>query len=379
MFRFLHTSDLHLGKPFGRHSEDVRGRLRQARHGALDRLAAAARAGGAATVLLAGDTFDQETPAPTVTRQALNAMAQADDITWVLMAGNHDSLAASELWQTITRDKPDNVMLALTPQPLALQSGAHLLPAPCTARNPGRDLTVDMAQATPEGAIRIGLGHGGIHDFASLGSVAAEGPSGTIAPDRATQAGLDYLGLGDWHGQIKVSGNTWYSGTPEPDSFKHPHSGTALLVALDGAGATPEVRPVNTGEIAWQRAPLDLTPQDDIDTVIASVLPPLAVRRDTLLQLVARGRVGVQQMQALGTALEAVTPDFLSLTRDMDGVTLAHEVADLEAIDPSGGALRQAADALAAQAQDPDLSAADRNIAATALSQLFSFVAEDAP
>lgn len=375
MFRFIHSSDLHLGKPFGRHDEDVRGRLRQARHGALLRLADAARTSGAKVVLLAGDTFDQETPAPTITRQALNVMAQADDISWVLMPGNHDSLAASELWQTISRDKPDNVVLALTPEPIEI-GGAYLLPAPCTVRNPGRDLTVDMAQPTPAGAIRIGLGHGGIHDFASLGSVAAEGPSGTIAPDRAVQAGLDYLGLGDWHGQIRVSANTWYSGTPEADSFKHPQSGLALAVALAGSGATPDVAPVKVGEILWHRAALELTPQDDPAALIEAAVPALAARRDTLFRVTLSGRAGVQQMQVFKTSLARVTPDFLSLTQDVDGVKLAHEVADLEAIDPSGGALRQAAEALSAQAQDGDLSAADRRVASTALSQLFSFVAE---
>jgi 3',5'-cyclic AMP phosphodiesterase CpdA len=375
MIRFLHSSDLHLGKPFGRHAEDVRGRLRQARHGTLARLAEAARGQGAGVVLLAGDTFDQQTPAPAITRQALNAMAQASDITWVLMPGNHDSLAASELWQTIARDKPANVITALTPAPLDL-GGAFVLPAPCTTRNPGRDLTVDMAQATPEGAIRIGLGHGGIRDFSTD---AAEGPSGTIAPDRAAQAGLDYLGLGDWHGQIRVSGNTWYSGTPEADSFKHAGSGTALAVSLAGAGAAPEVVPVRSGEVSWQRIALELTPQDDSAEVIVASLPPLGTRRDTLLQVTAQGRLGVQQMQHLRTALTRVAPDFLSLTQDLDAVLLAHDTADLEAIDPSGGALRQAAEALSVRAQNADLSAADRRVAATALAQLFSFVAgEDA-
>jgi len=375
MFRFIHSSDLHLGKPFGRHSEDVRGRLRQARRSVLARLADAARGQGAAHVLLAGDTFDQETPAPDVVRQALNAMGQADDITWVLMPGNHDSLAASELWQTIARDKPANVMLALTAAPLALGE-AYLLPAPCTVRNPGRDLTVDMAQATPQGALRIGLGHGGIQDFASLGGAAAEGPSGTIAPDRAAQAGLDYLALGDWHGQIRVSGATWYSGTPEPDSFKHAHSGTALSVVLSGAGAAADVTPVRTGEIICQATALDITPQVDSGALVTSVLPPLALRGNTLLHVTARGRAGVQQRGQLEQALTRAGPDFLSVTRDLTALTLAHDTADLEAIDLSGGALRQAADALAARAQDPELSGEDRRIAATALSQLFSLVAE---
>ncbi|MGB5863125.1 MAG: DNA repair exonuclease [Sulfitobacter sp.] len=373
MFRFIHTSDLHLGKPFGRQPEDVRGRLRQARHGALSRLADAARAQEAGHVLLAGDTFDQQTPAPTITRQALNAMAQAADITWVLMPGNHDSLAASELWQTIARDKPDNIMLALTPEPLALGC-AYLLPAPCTTRNPGRDLTVDMAQSTPEGALRIGLGHGGIREFA--GADATDGPSGVIAPDRAAQAGLDYLALGDWHGQIRVGAHTWYSGTPEPDSFKHDHAGTALAVHISTAGAEPDVTPVKTGEIHWQSSIFDLTPQDASAEVLRAALPRLALRRDTLLSVTARGRIGVQERQAFSAALTRAAPDFLGMTEDLSALQLAHDATDLDAIDPSGGALRQAAQALADEAQNMDLSLADRRIAATALSQLFSFAAE---
>ena len=374
MFRFLHTSDLHLGKPFGRHSEEVRGRLRLARHEVLGRLAAAARGQGASVVLLAGDTFDQQTPAPQVTRQALNAMAHEQDITWVLMPGNHDSLAATELWQTIKRDKPDNLLLALTPEPISV-ANAYILPAPCTTRNPGRDLTTEMAQPTPEGAIRIGLGHGGIQEFSSLGTVAAEGPSGIIAPDRAAQAGLDYLGLGDWHGQIRVNANTWYSGTPEPDSFKHPHNGSALIVSIEQSGVIPDVTPVQTGGIRWQHIALELTPQETCTEILDAALPPLATRRDTLLRVSAQGRLGVQQMQQLQSALTRVAPDFLDLSQDLDAVLLAHDAADLEVIDPSGGALRQTAEALAARAQNSDLSADDRRVAATALAQLFSFVA----
>ena len=62
MIRFLHTADLHLGKPFGRFSEELRGRLRETRHASIERLAAAARVHGATEILVAGDTFDSQTP-----------------------------------------------------------------------------------------------------------------------------------------------------------------------------------------------------------------------------------------------------------------------------------------------------------------------------
>ena len=136
---------------------------------------------------------------------------------------------------------------------------------------------------------------------------------------------------------------------------------------------------MRTGEIGWQNLSLDLTPQDDSAALLTAALPALEARRDTLLRVTAQGRLGVQQMQHLRSAIAQAAPDFLSLTQDLDAVLLAHDDTDLEAIDPSGGALRQAADVLSARAQDADLSAADRRVAATALAQLFSFVAgEDA-
>ncbi|MEE3101577.1 MAG: metallophosphoesterase, partial [Pseudomonadota bacterium] len=134
MLRILHTSDLHLGKRFGRMPEALRGRLTEARHGAIHRLAAAARDAGAGHVLVAGDLFDAETPAPATLRQGLQAMAEDPALTWVILPGNHDSLAADELWTRAAAEAPANVRLALRPEPVTLAPGAVLLPAPCPAR-----------------------------------------------------------------------------------------------------------------------------------------------------------------------------------------------------------------------------------------------------
>ena len=69
-FRFIHASDLHLGRRFAAMPEEIRPHLAEARHGAIPRLAGAARAAGAAHVLIAGDLFDTPTPSPRVLVQA---------------------------------------------------------------------------------------------------------------------------------------------------------------------------------------------------------------------------------------------------------------------------------------------------------------------
>jgi hypothetical protein len=363
MFRFLHSSDLHLGRPFGGYPEAIRNRLREARHGAIARLAAAARGGGATTVLLAGDTFDAETPAPETLRQALRAMADEGDLTWILLPGNHDSLAATELWRRIAADGPANLHILTDAAPRALSPGTWLLPAPCTQRRPGSDLTEAMSAPTPPCARRIGLGHGAILDFSG-----EEGAAGIIPPDRAARSGLDYLALGDWHGQMQVAPGTWYSGTPEPDGFKHDRAASALLVALDGG--PPQVTPVETGLFRWLSPGLDLLPGDDVALRLTAALPQARLR-DHLIRLSATGRLPMSDHAALMAQVDRIAPDFGWFRADLSALSIEALPEDLDQIDRAG-ALRQAAETLLAEAADPALSGADRATAAAALSRLYA-------
>ena len=372
MFRFLHSADLHLGKPFGRFSEELRHRLRLVREGIVLRLAAAARAGGAGHILLAGDTFDAETPEPRLIHHTLGAMAAEGGLTWVILPGNHDSLSATELWRRMAAKAPANVMLAIAPVPIAVGESAVILPAPCSARRPGYDTTESLSAPTATNVIRIGLAHGAITDFAGAGS--EDGNPAVIPPDRAGRSGLDYLALGDWHGQMSVGSRTWYAGTPEPDSFRHSVPGQALLVTLAGAGALPAVAPVSTGALAWQSLGFDVLPGEDAWARLAAVLP--AERARTLLQLRLTGRLTLGARQALSGALDQVIPDFLHV-EVADHLRTEVTAGDLDLIDRAG-ALRQAAEVLAAEAADVSGTEATRAIAAAALARLFELAGQDA-
>lgn len=368
MFRCIHSADLHLGKRFGSMPEDLRGRLREARHGVIDRLAEAGRRTGATAVLLAGDTFDTETPSPEIRRQALAVMRHHAPLRWVLLPGNHDSLQAQQLWDALRAEAPDNVVLATENAGIAIEPGVTILPAPCAVRRPGRDLTEWMdAAATPEGTIRIGLAHGPIHQF-SEDAVASE----VIAPDRAARAGLDFLALGDWHGALAVDARTHYSGTPEPDRFKHDRPGQALVVAIAAPGAAPEVTPVDTAAFAWQTLELPLLPGDDGAAMVAAALPPGPRRRQTLLRVAVSGHARVTARTALVAAVEHAAPEFAHLELDLTLLTNLWETDDLDLIDRAG-ALRDAADTLLAESRDEARSAGDRDIARDALIRLFAY------
>lgn len=372
-FRFVHTSDLHLGKAFGGFPEAVRNRLAEARHGAIARLARTARQGGATAVLLAGDTFDAETPSPQTRVHALHAMAEEADILWVLLPGNHDSLAATELWRKIASDAPSNLRTALTPDPFALSPEAWLLPAPCTQRRPGRDLTDAMGAATPDGAIRIGLGHGAIADFSGEDDVA-----GIIPPDRAALSGLHYLALGDWHGQMQITPKTWYSGTPEPDSFKHPQAAGALIVTIDGPDAPAQVKTVETGTFRWLAPQIDLLPGCDPVAILHAGLPATQGRRNQLIRLSATGRLALAEQAALEADCLRIAPDFGWFASDLSHLAVEARPDDLDLIDRAG-ALRRAAEALLAEAEDPSLAQSSRDVAASALSRLYSYAQRAQP
>lgn len=326
---------------------------------ALSRLAEAARSGGATHILLAGDTFDAETPSPQTRRQALSAMASHADLTWVILPGNHDSLAASELWRRLAAEAPANVQLMLEATASPLIPGVTLLSAPCTQRRPGRDLTDFMSQAaSPEGDIRLGLAHGPVSGFDG-----EEQPGGIIAPDRAEQAGLDYLALGDWHGQLRIGPRTWYPGTPERDGFKHDGRGSALLVEIAGAGAPPAVTPVETGQFRWTTIETD-------GADLGDVLPAQGTRRDTLLRLRLAGQLSLPDRAALLDRCADVAPDFGWCDVDDSRLQLTADTSDLDLID-TGGALRSAAAELLAEAQDITAPDETRATAQAALARLF--------
>ena len=368
MIRFLHSSDLHLGKPFGRFDEDVRAVLKTTRQTIIARLGALAVERQASHVLLAGDTFDAETPPPRVIRQMLNDVARFPTVTWVLLPGNHDSLAASELWRVLRRDAPENLILATEEQPIQLNADTVLLPAPCTARDPGRDLTAWMEAHKTSDTIRIGLAHGSIRDFRSSEDVGST-TGGVIPPDRSASAQLDYLAIGDWHGRIEVTPNTWYSGTPEADSFKLHRSAGCNLVEIAKHGQVAKVEEIPLGQLSWRHLDIDLTEDDDFQDIFNTQIPAVQNRDKCLLEVSVEGRQSLGKRQEVIDFLNKIAPDFLHFEADLSDLSLQPDTDDLDKIDTTG-ALRHAADLLAHEAEEGDPTAA------AALARLFSY-AED--
>ena len=310
-FRFVHTADWQLGKPFGGMPDDLRPVLAQARLEAIDRLAEVARSAGARHVLVAGDVFDAVDVPRKVIAGPVERMKRHDGLVWHLLPGNHDPHAAGGLWERLAPTLPANIRAQLEPHPVEIESGIWLLPAPLTRRAQAEDPTAWMGTAaTPEGGLRIGLAHGSVQGFGSLGEAAVP-----ISPARAQAAGLAYLALGDWHGTKRIAERVWYSGTPEPDQFADNGAGQALVVTARRSGP-PQVETVATARYRWITREAEVGSAADARRIIDEIADGLGKPQGVLLRLVLRGRVPIAAHADIAATLEEARPVFAYLDVD---------------------------------------------------------------
>jgi len=363
-FKLIHTADWQIGKRFGSFPGDKPAVLREERLRVVGRLAEAAQANGATTILVAGDVFDSETVSDEVCRQLLARLKAYPQLDWHLLPGNHDPARAGSVWEAVTAvGVPPNVHVHLRPEPAELAPGVMLFPAPLTAKSTSRDPTQWMDDAaTPAGTIRIGLAHGSVQGFGSEGD--AEVP---IDPARPKSARLAYLALGDWHGTTRISDRVWYSGTPETDSFPDNEPGFALAVEIAGADAVPKVSRVATSHYTWVRRQERIASANDLGALEADIAKLGSDATRHLMTLQLTGDVALAELSAIEERLGALKPQLFHLEADLSGLHAHAGTSDMEVL--GGGALASVAERLKAKAEGAGEDAA---VAELALRKLFA-------
>ncbi len=301
-FRFIHTADWQIGKPFENIGGDVASLLREARLGAIERLADVARNHQTPHVLVAGDVLDSATAQDRLLRQLLQRLAGQSGIRWHLLPGNHDPASPRGVWDRMRSlgDLPANVELHTEERPAELAPGVVLLPAPLHARASHEDPTRWMDTVpSPDGTIRIGLAHGSVHGFGSEGDAAVP-----IMPSRVGSANLAFLALGDWHGTKRITDRIWYAGTPEPDQFADNDPGNALVVSLEDARAPPVLKKLRTAQFNWARRSVHLSPATTgLEAILSEIAALGAAAQNQLLSLEIDGTVSMSMTPALESTL----------------------------------------------------------------------------
>jgi DNA repair exonuclease SbcCD nuclease subunit len=375
--RFLHSSDLQIGKVFGVFEPEVASLLQDARQASVSSLGELAIRHGASAVLLAGDIYDKQQLSQVTLAKPLETMRRFPRVIWHLMPGNHDCMRDNGLWDRLARlQLPANVRLHTTPGAVQMADDEpiFLLPAPLRSISGPDDLTAYMdKEPTPDGALRIGMAHGSIQGFSSEGEV-----SNYVSPSRAESAGLAYLAMGDWHRQMKIGDRIWYSGTPEPDAFKLPPSqpntlcngGTALLVDISGPRAIPTVTPVETGRYRWHRVTRTLTDDTQIDLLQAELRALDPDLSKVVLDLHVSGTLSLAGRKSFEEQItQSVRPALCGMRLNDLNLVLEPTDADMDDIDKAGF-VRVAANRLKEFADDTSDPARAR-IASLALKRLY--------
>lgn len=368
-FTFVHTADWQIGKSFGRFEPEKAAVLRQVRLDAIDRLARLAARHQAGHILVAGDIFDSEMlPADTVPR-VLARLAGHREVTWHLLPGNHDPARPGGVWDGAARSARSaaNIRLHLKPQPAQIAPDVFLLPAPLKSKAVSADPTAWMdAAGTPVGSLRIGLAHGSVQGFGSLGEAPVP-----IDADRMRTAGLAYLALGDWHGAKEVSPRAWYSGTPEPDSFADNAQGHALVVRLASEHAPPEVALHPTAQFHWIDRKAVLDGATSLRPLVGEIEALGAGVSEHLCKLELSGRISLSAATGIEQQLSQLASRLFDLR--IDRRRLATIASDDDLAGLSDPALRAVAQRLGRRIADAEGD--ERGIAMRALEQLLAIAA----
>ena len=299
-------------------------------------------------VLVAGDVYDHATPSPRTRNQVVERMRTYTSVQWHLLPGNHDPYQPNGLWDQLRRrGLPDNIH-AHTESALTIldENAAVLLPAPLHHRRTLNDPTAWMDDELSEtGLIRIGFAHGAVYGFDTDEAQRAN----PIDPERTNLAQLDYLALGDWHGELKVNGRCWYSGTPGNRFVSNTRQGHRPV------GRNRRSRRIAQGysargqvSIAGNRSKSAFENKEDVDLLEDKLRNLNGDLNHTLVDLQISGAISLADRQHFEERIVEGAAAALFHLRIDDGQLLPEPTDDdLDSID-SGGIVRAAADKLQA-------------------------------
>ena len=367
-FRFIHTADWQIGKVFRFVDGAAMGGLQLARLDAVGRIGNLADEHNVSHVLVAGDIYDQRTPSPHTRNQVVERLRAYPSVQWHLLPGNHDPYQPNGLWDQLRRrGLPDNIHVHTEPVATVIeQDAAVLLPAPLQHRRTLADPTAWMDnKPSDNGLIRIGLAHGAVYSF----DTNENRRPNPIDPARPERARLDYLALGDWHGELQVNERCWYSGTPETDSFQTRGRGTVLLVEIDAPNEIPQVTLLPTGQYLWESLYERVEDLEDVNLLEQKLRNLNDDLNHTLVDLRLYGALSLADMLHFEERIaEGVAAALYHLRIDRDQLFPEPTNDDLDSIDP-GGIVRAAADRLRAIAEGS--GGGDADLARAALHRLY--------
>jgi hypothetical protein len=126
---------------------------------------------------------------------------------------------------------------------------------------------------------------------------------------------------------------TWYAGTPETDRIKPNDSGQAVLVSMEGPGATPAVEVIAVGRYRWQQLESNLAVSSDVEETLRKLEQ---IGADDVVQLRLSGVCDLVGQRQLDSGVEAARARSRAMLLDAQALSLEPTQADMEAIHADG-------------------------------------------
>ena len=287
MFKFIHTSDWHLGQNFYGYdrSEEQRDFLRQ--------LADIVREEQPDALLVSGDIYHTAAPSSTAVSMYVKGMLDiheaCPEMTIVVIAGNHDSASRLQSESLLWKVAGVTVLGGIARDGDGLADlESHIIPVKVKDKNKGIIAAVPYAHPTSFPLIESGAMEGNQRQRAyfeallnrveqlnsdklpvALMAHLAVNNSDFTGHDRnmtmecveidTLGSGYDYAALGHIHRPQDVSEHARYCGTPIPVSFDEQCRHSVSLVTIDAHGAKPVVKELDITNIR----PLHTVPADN--------------------------------------------------------------------------------------------------------------------
>ena len=260
--RFVHTADLHLGRPLGFLPPQLANERRRDQRRALAKIVDTALERGADMLLVAGDLFDSPDPDPTDVEAVMVEFTRFTDAGRLIFAipGNHDYARPNGIWQRLNSSKVHVFMDTSWDTVLLEDMGVAVCGTAFERGGSGRRAFDGFH--TPDLPC-IALVHASLEHF--------QGQMNGYHPFSAGDleaAGVNYAALGHYHScQPIETGSALYAGcypgTPEGISFDSPELGDrfAIYGEVEDDGSVTTL-PLKTNTRTMLSADIDCTSFD---------------------------------------------------------------------------------------------------------------------
>ncbi len=265
---FIHTADIHLGRPFkylGEKSKDAKSHL----YDILDKIAVVAIEKSVDFVLISGDLFDDPYPSPESISRFMDFADILDSkkIKIIILPGTHDLLKDDSVFSkpifsilknVYTFNKKGRSEIDFDDLSLALYGYA-------SDRNKISESPITGFSKNDKYRYHIIMAHG---------SVQIEGKSAKddspIEIDDIGKSFADYIALGHWHQNLDFSQSSvscFYSGSPELIDLDQKKSGFIIYGNLD----KKEFTPIKVGERFFDEMTVDISSIHTVSDIIRAI------------------------------------------------------------------------------------------------------------